>query len=83
MEKNDSWDWDSVYLDAKKFPPIKLIEASLVPEINLSPPDKNAYYKYWQDFPNITKSGFIDNGLIDNKPLEPEIPYSLFIWPLI
>ena len=73
MEKNDSWDLDSEYLDTKKFPPIKLIDASLVPEINLSPPDKNSYYKYWQDFPNITNSGFIDNGLIDNKPLEPEI----------
>ena len=81
MEKNDSWDWDSENLNVQKFPPIKLIDASLVPEINLSPPDKKAYYKYWQDFPNITKSGFIDNGLIDNKPLEP--PYSLFIWPLI
>lgn len=55
MEKNDDWDLDSVYLDAKKFPPIKLIDASLVPEINLSPPDKDSYYKYWQDFPNITK----------------------------
>ena len=26
---------------------------------------------------------FIDNGLVENKPLEPETPFSLFIWPLI
>jgi hypothetical protein len=54
MEKNDDWDWDSEYLDPKKFPYIKCIDASLVQDINLSPPDKNAYYKYWRDFPNIT-----------------------------
>lgn len=83
MEKNNDWDWDSEYLDPKKYPPVKCIDASLVPEINLPPPDKDAYYKYWMDFPDVTKSGFIDNGLIENKPIAPETPLSLFIWPLI
>lgn len=36
--------------------------------------------KFLEDFIPIK---FDDIGLFDNKPFSPEIPYSLFIWPLI
>ena len=81
MEKNDSWDWDSEYLDPKTFPYIKCIDASLVKEVRLPPPDNKLISTRLLDI--SIPIDFVDNGLIDNKPLEPEIPYSLFIWPLI
>ena len=81
MEKNDDWDWDSKYLDPKTVSYIKCIDASLVQEINLSPADNILISTKLLDI--SIPIDFVNNGLIDNKPLEPEIPYSLFIWPLI
>ena len=81
MEKNDLWDWDSEYLDPKMVPYIKCIDASLVKEVHLPHPDNKLISTKLLDL--SIPIDFVDNGLIDNKPLEPEIPYSLFIWPLI